>query len=253
MIAALMLAASAALIAQFPGLFAPVTAAGTIAVMPAESDDARVAARETGRAIEQTWSTLRPISLDSEAAPSDCRVKPYAAAARIDADDVPYADGVLVEVTFDLVDCAGWEVDRWTEQRLLPTSAPRAGVVHALRTLARHATTDADVWAHLQRERAARLFSVGLALLPGDPPTYLYAFYKTSDGKMRVAVRPGGPAWEAGVRDGDVLVRLDGKFWWEYGTFQTQRRAYDGLPHTLGLERGGRTLEVRLGQPLELP
>ncbi|TAM73484.1 hypothetical protein EPN44_13895 [bacterium] len=252
MIAALLLAAASALIAQFPGLFAPLAAARTIAVTPAASIDADVAAREAGRAIDQTWNDLRPLSFEGDAAESDCRVKPFAADARIAADDTPYADGLLVEVTFDLVDCAGWEVDQWTEQRLLPGGASRAEVERALRTLARHAVTDADIWAHLHRQRAQRLFGEGLALLPGDPPTYLYSFYKTPDGKMRVAVRPGGPAWEAGVRGGDVLVRLDGTFWWEYGTFQTQRRAYDGRPHTLSLERGARTLEVRLGAPLEL-
>ncbi|TAM91341.1 hypothetical protein EPN42_04095 [bacterium] len=252
MIAALLLTAASALIAQLPGLFAPAAAARTVAVTPAASVDANVAAREAARAIDQTWNDLRPLSFEGDAAESDCRVKPFTADARIDAGDTPYADGLLVEVTFDLVDCAGWEVDQWTEQRLLPSGASRAEVERALRTLARRTATDADVWAHLHRQRAQRLFDEGLALLPGDPPTYLYSFYKTADGKMRVAARPGGPAWEAGARGGDVLVRLDGKFWWEYGTFQTQRRAYDGFPHTLSLERGGRTFDVHLGAPLTL-
>jgi len=250
MIGAFMLAAAASLIAQFPGLLAPSTAAQTIAVTPTGGADAAIAAHEVERAIEQTWNAIRPIRFDGDASATDCRVKPFAADARISADDTAYGDGVLTEVTFDLADCAGWEVDQWTEQRLLPRDATRDDVAHALRTLARHATTDADIWAHLHRERAQRLFDEGLALLPGDPPTYLYSFYKTSDGEMRVAARPGGPAWAAGIRTGDVMEKMDGKFWWEYGTFQTQRRAYDGLPHTFEIKRGFRTFEVRLGPPL---
>lgn len=254
MIAALLLAAAIAappaLTAEYPGLLAPLAAAHALAITPVGGADARVAAREAERAVGQTWTDVRPLPYDGDAAASDCRAKPFAADARIAADDTRYDDGVLVEVTFDLVDCAGWEVDQWTSQRLLPPDAGRGEVVHALRTLARHAATDADVWAHRHAERARRLFADGLGVLPGDPPTYLYAFFKTPDGRMHVAARPGGPAWQAGIRTGDVLVKLDGKFWWEYGTFQTERRAYDGLPHTLLMERRKRRFEVTLGSPL---
>ncbi len=69
---------------------------------------------------------------------------------------------------------------------------------------------------------------------------------------MRALVRPGGPAWTAGLRTGDVIDKLDGKFWWEYGTYQTQLRAYDGKPHTFEVERGhvgGPVEHVALGAP----
>ncbi|MDE2572922.1 MAG: hypothetical protein KGM44_10440 [bacterium] len=243
---ALVLSAAGAL----AGLFSPPSAAGTVAVTPATGGDATVAARAVYRAIDQTWSGLRPLAYDGDAAASDCRVKPFAADVRVEADDTSYEDGIMVEVTFDLLDCAGWQVDRWTEQRLLPNGSSRDEVMLALRTLARRATTDANIWRHVECERARRLFSQGLASIAGDPPTYLYSFYKSTDGQMRIAVRAGGPAWEAGIRSGDVMQKLDGKAWWEYGTFQTQRRAYDGLPHTFVLERGKRRFEVALGAPL---
>jgi S1-C subfamily serine protease len=66
---------------------------------------------------------------------------------------------------------------------------------------------------------------------------------------MRAYVRGGGPAYVAGLRSGDVVNKIDGKFWWEYGTFQTQLRAYDGKPHSFEVQRGSRTLDVQLGAP----
>jgi hypothetical protein len=51
------------------------------------------------------------------------------------------------------------------------------------------------------------------------------------------------------LRTDDVVVKLDGKFWWEYGTFQTQRRAYDGQPHVFEVTRGKQTLTIALGAP----
>ena len=69
---------------------------------------------------------------------------------------------------------------------------------------------------------------------------------------MRALVRPGGPAYAAGLRTGDVIDKLDGKFWWEYGTYQTELRAYDGLPHAFDVERGkvgGPPAHVQLGAP----
>ncbi len=58
---------------------------------------------------------------------------------------------------------------------------------------------------------------------PAHPaPTYFYVLFKPADGYMRALVRPGGPAYEAGLRTGDVIDKLDGRFWWEYGTYQTR-------------------------------
>ena len=89
----------------------------------------------------------------------------------------------------------------------------------------------------------------GIAYVPGSTPTYFYTLFKTNDGQMRAFVRPGGPAYVSGLRTDDVIVKLDGKFWWEYGTFQTQRRAYDGQPHVFEVTRGKQTLTIALGEP----
>jgi hypothetical protein len=65
-------------------------------------------------------------------------------------------------------------------------------------------------------------------------------------------VRAGGPAWQAGLRTGDVIDKLDDRFWWEYGTYQTQQRAFDGRPHSFDVERGGvggPAAHVQLGDP----
>ena len=93
----------------------------------------------------------------------------------------------------------------------------------------------------------------GLAFDPANPhPTFFYVLFKPTDGYMRALVRPGGPAYAAGLRTGDVIDKLDGKFWWEYGTYQTQLRAYDGQPHDFDVERGkvgGPPGHVQLGAP----
>jgi hypothetical protein len=51
------------------------------------------------------------------------------------------------------------------------------------------------------------------------------------------------------MRTNDVVNKLDGLFWWEYGTYQTQARAYDGKAHSFELQRGSATLTVQLGEP----
>ena len=60
-------------------------------------------------------------------------------------------------------------------------------------------------------------------------------------------VRAGGAAYEAGLRTGDVLEKIDGRFWWEYGTYQTELRAYDGKAHALEIQRGTATLDLTVG------
>jgi S1-C subfamily serine protease len=105
---------------------------------------------------------------------------------------------------------------------------------------------------HDHPEIAANLFGRGLAYDPATGPTYFYTLFKPSDGYMRALVRPGGPAYTAGLRTGDVIDKLDGRYWWEYGTYQTELRAYDGKPHTYDIERGGiggPPLHVELGAP----
>jgi hypothetical protein len=67
---------------------------------------------------------------------------------------------------------------------------------------------------------------------------------------MRVFVRAGGPAYVAGLRTNDIVDKLDGRFWWEYGTYQTQARAFDGKPHSFEIERGNQKIDVTLGAPI---
>jgi hypothetical protein len=63
---------------------------------------------------------------------------------------------------------------------------------------------------------------------------------------MRAYVRAGGAAYDAGLRTGDIVEKIDGLAWWEYGTYQTESRSYDREPHVFEIERGNRTLEVAL-------
>jgi S1-C subfamily serine protease len=100
--------------------------------------------------------------------------------------------------------------------------------------------------------RSRNLFGLGVAVRPGDPPTYFYAFFTSVDGNLRAYVRAGGPAYAAGLRSGDVIERIDGKAWWLYGTYQAQQRAYDGKPHTFDVQRAGRAAEIRLAAPFVL-
>jgi len=104
-------------------------------------------------------------------------------------------------------------------------------------------------WIVDNPERGGNLLHRGLAFAASDPPTYYFTLFKTVDGNMRAFVRAGGPAYAAGMRSNDIVDKLDGLYWWEYGTYQTQRRAYDGKPHTFELERGPQTIDVALGEP----
>ena len=107
-------------------------------------------------------------------------------------------------------------------------------------------------WAAADPARSANLFGLGLAMRAGEKPTYLYALFKSDDGNLRAYVRAGGPAYAAGLRSGDVVENIDGVPWWQYGTYQSQARAYDGLPHAYDIVRDGRSLAIALGAPFVL-
>jgi hypothetical protein len=218
-----------------PGLTALPAASMTVAVI-AGDPDAVEAAREVRHTIERGWHGYRALSVTGDPGASDCATKPYAAAVRVSSE----RDGPLRDVGLELLDCGGWSVDQWhaqgTDARLLALD-----VLFRLR-----------LWMHDRPELAANVFSRGLAYEPGSGPTYFYTLFKPSDGYMRALVRPGGPAYVAGLRTGDVIDKLDGRYWWEYGTYQTQQRAYDGKPHTYDVERGGvggPPVHVSLGAP----
>jgi hypothetical protein len=203
-IAALFLAfARPAGAAELDGLTAPPASARTIAVAAADPA-AQPAADEVLAAIARGWPGFHAIVLAGDPAASDVR-----------------------DIGIELSDCAGWRVEQWHEQGT------------AVRALALGALFRVRVWMREKPVLAANVFERGLAYDPHDGPTFFYVLYKPSDGYMRAIVRPGGPAWLAGLRTGDIVDTVDGRHWWEYGTYQTQLKAYDGKPHAFGIYRGG--------------
>jgi predicted metalloprotease with PDZ domain len=149
------------------------------------------------------------------------------------------AIGDVNDVGLQLFDCAGWSVDQWHAQGG-DVRADALGNLDRVRT-----------WMHDRPLLAANVFGRGIAYDPAAPrATYFFTLFKTNDGYMRALVRPGGPAWVAGLRTGDVVDKVDGRFWWEYGTYQTQLRAYDGKPHTFDITRGEQhDVHIALGEP----
>jgi hypothetical protein len=207
-----------------PGLFAPPSSAYAIAVIPDGSPAGALAAHEIEAAIGRGWRGYRIVDAQGDPAAGDCRAKPYAAVLRVTVTPL-VGDGN--DIGLALFDCAGWSVDEWHAQ-----GDPRVGALDDLFRL--------RLWQHEHPALAAEVFSRGLAFDPANPqPTYFYVLFKPSDGYMRALVRPGGPAYEAGMRTGDVIDDLDGRPWWEYGTYQTEQHAYDGRPHTYDVQRGG--------------
>lgn len=226
------------------GLYAPPAAANILGVQALDAH-ARPAAMEILRELDAS-RTPRPIAIDADPSASDCTNKPYAAAARIETSVDSGADGYNFDVGLVLVDCAGWGVNEWHNAVRLQrppndADAEKLGLAVLLRL---------RTWMLEEPVLARTLFTQGLAYDPASvKPTYFYTLFKTNDGYMRALVRPGGPAYLAGMRTNDIVDKLDGKFWWEYGTYQTQQRAYDGLPHTFEITRGKEKVRVALGEP----
>ena len=226
------------------GLYAPPSAANVLAVRAVDAA-ARPAAAAILRQLNASTGT-RGIALEGDPAAGDCAGKPYAAAAEIATTTQRDATGWYFDVGLILVDCAGWGANEWHNALELarPPSdedAEKLGMALLLRL---------RTWMLEHPGLARRLLTTGLAYDPATAtPTYFYTLFKTNDGYMRAFVRPGGPAYVAGMRTNDIVDKLDGKFWWEYGTYQTQQRAYDGKPHTFELTRGKMTLRVALGEP----
>jgi hypothetical protein len=228
-------AAAAATIAA-DGFFAPASSARALAVLDDGTPDGARAAHEVSEAVARGWRGYRVVEAHDDFASSDCRAKPYAAVMRLTVTPLG-RDGR--DVGLELFDCAGWSVDQWHAQGAVRDAA--------LDTLFR-----VRVWTREHPALAAEVFERGLSFDPANPrPTFFYVLFKPSDGYMRAIVRPGGPAYAAGLRTGDVIDKLDGRFWWEYGTYQTQLRAYDGKPHDFDVERGkvgGPPGHVQLGE-----
>ncbi len=226
-------AAAATVASQpFPGLFAPPSARRTLAIVAA-SDTARPAREEIAREIARGWTGFDAIDAAGDPGASDCRAKPYVAVARVVVTSS--------DVGLELADCAGWPVEQWYVPRGADARAAGLAVLFRMRT-----------WTLESPALATALFDRGLAYdVARGKPSYFYSLFKTPDGQMRAFVRPGGPAYVAGLRTNDIVVKLDGKFWWEYGTFQTQARAYDGKPHSFEITKGvdGPASIVTLGVP----
>jgi hypothetical protein len=229
--------AAAAATLDAGGLYAPASSARTIAVIDDGTPDGARAAHEVAEAVARGWQGYRVVAAPNDPAASDCRAKPYAAVMKLRVTPLG-RDGR--DIGLELLDCAGWSVDEWHAQKEV-----RAAALDALFRV--------RVWSREHPALATEVFERGLAFDPSSPsPTYFYVLFKPPDGYMRALVRPGGPAYEAGLRTGDVIDKLDGRFWWEYGTYQTQLRAYDGKPHDFDVERGkvgGPPAHVQLGEP----
>ena len=218
------------------GLFAPASVQDTIAVAGAADPDSQAAAEQIRSNLARGWGT-RVVAAPSDAAPSDaapggCASADYDAKLRVTATSY--------DLELVASDCADWPVDQWY--------VPRG---HDVRADALAALFRFRMWTMERPRLAENLLGYGLAYdFARDKPTFFYTLFKTPDGQMRAFVRPGGPAYAAGLRTNDIVQKLDGKFWWEYGTFQTQARAYDGLPHRFVVERAKVAYGVSLGEPL---
>ncbi len=241
--AALAAAAAALTAGTLVGLEAPVSAKATFAIVAAPDDDSQAAATTIAEAIDRGWAGFRVVVLGAPER-GDCRTRPYVAILRVAASTVQGEAGTTLASDLTLSDCADWPVAEWHDQTsALPEIDRRTVRTQALDTLSR-----LHLWTVDNRRSATHLFETGVADL-GERPTFFYTLYKTTDGQMRVFVRAGGPAWAAGMRTNDVVEKLDGKYWWEYGTFQTQQRAYDGVAHVFVIQQQGADRTISLGAP----
>jgi hypothetical protein len=225
------------------GLYAPPEARNRIAVGHDGTALSAEAASAAGSALDAgSW---RAFAATGDPNASDCARKAYAAFVDVTTSSFALSEGTDFDVGLRLEDCGGWIVNEWHDHAVLTHEPVSADA----RALALEGVARLREWARAQPLRSANLFETGVASSPSDRPTYFYSLFKTVDGNMRAYVRAGGPAYAAGMRSGDVVEKLDGKYWWEYGTYQTQQRAYDGLPHDFEVERAGKNFDVRLGQP----
>ncbi|HUA09606.1 MAG TPA: hypothetical protein VMA98_10050 [Candidatus Acidoferrales bacterium] len=226
-----------ALAAAPPGLFAPAAASERIAVDSDGSPLANAAAHAVVSALNRApWSAF---AWHGDPNATDCSAKPFAAYVYVSAATFTLVEGTDLDIGLRLEDCGGWIVQEWHDHQIA-SNAPADAVALAEQGVARLRS-----WA-ASDPRAPALFADGLALAPGASPGYLYAIFKTVDGNMRIYARAGGPAYDAGLRSGDVLEKIDGRSWWEYGTYQTEQRSYDGKPHAFEIRRDGRTLDISL-------
>ena len=224
-----------------PGFFAQPSARGKIAV---DNDGAPLSRAAAAAVVDDLRrSAMQAFALHDDPNGKDCGAKPYAAYLLVSTSQFKLIEGTDLDVGLRLEDCGGWIVSEWHDHSMVSSATVAQAAALALQGAQR-----LQAWASGDAH-APSLFANGLAAASGDPPTYYYTLFKTVDGNMRAYVRAGGPAYVAGLRTNDVIDKLDGSFWWEYGTYQTQLRAYDGKPHLFQVERNGATVEVQLGAP----
>lgn len=218
------------------GLFAPSSAANRIAV---DNDGSALAAAAAHAVVtELNHAPWNAFAWHGDPNASDCSAKPYTTYVFVSASTFRLTAGTDLDVGLRLEDCGGWIIDEWHDHALQNATMD---VV----PLAADGVARMQAWA-TSDPRATALFTSGVALAPERSPGYLYAIFKTIDGNMRIYARAGGAAYNAGLRTGDVLQKIDGRFWWEYGTYQTEQRSYDGKPHTFEIQRGGKTFDISL-------
>ncbi len=224
------------------GMFVGTHAMAHIAVGNDGSNDARAAQRQVVQSLSAPGVTV--FALQSEPNQSDCSGKPYAAYVTVTSTRFALIEGTDLDIGLHLEDCGGWTVGEWHDHAMFPSPSDTDA-----RTLGNQGAQRLLQWAGANQERWFNLLGHGLAYASTDPPTYYYSLFKTIDGNMRAYVRGGGPAYVAGLRSDDIVNKLDGRYWWEYGTFQTQARAYDGKPHSFEVDRSGTVLTIQLGEP----
>jgi hypothetical protein len=226
-----------------PGFYAPSASSNRVAV----DDDGTALGRAAADAVATElanggWQTMR---LHEDPNVSDCARKRYAAYVRVEASTFTLIEGNDLDIGLRLEDCGGWIVQEWHDHDVVA----RAPSEIDARALAHEGVVRMRTWALGEPIRSHNLFALGVAAKHGDKPTYFYTFFTTADGNLRVYVRAGGPAFDAGLRSGEIIEKLDGKSWWLYGTYQAEQRAYDGVPHTFEVSNGGRSAVVQLAAP----
>ncbi|MHB8177879.1 MAG: hypothetical protein ACYDA5_09655 [Vulcanimicrobiaceae bacterium] len=227
----------------FPGLFSPPQAADHVAVGDDGTHFGRIAAGAVVAALDaDRWASAFRKNTNDDARP--CTTKSYAAYVRVTSTTFALIQGTSLDIGVALDDCGGWNVGVWHDHGIfaIPSAADA-------RRLARQGVARMRLWALTHPRHAAHLLRDGLSYATQSRPTYYYSLFKTVDGYMRAYVRAGGPAYDAGLRTSDIVNKLDGKYWWDYGTYQTELRAYDGKPHLFQIQRGPLRLNVRLGAP----
>jgi hypothetical protein len=203
----------------------------------------RAAADTVATALAAT--ALRPLRVHADPNVAGCTGKPYAAYVHVAVTEFHLVEGDDVDAGLRLQDCGGWIVDEWHDHEIVSASDAERGA----RQLALQGVSRLTGWMRSQPARSRNLFRLGAAVVPADPPAYFYALFRTPDGNMRLYVRAGGPAWAAGLRSNDVVMEVDGREWWYYGTYPTEQFAYDRKPHAFTIVRNGATTNVALNAP----